>query len=61
MGSIHQEVKLKIKCPRCGEPLYGFSMFDDYNQEDHTTYCKKCNFTESFDETYTRINKKETT
>ncbi len=55
MGSIHSEVKLKIKCPECNENLYGLSCFDDYNQEDHTTYCKKCGFTESLDETFTRI------
>jgi len=34
-------------------------MFDDYNQEDHTTHCKKCGFRESYNETHTRINKEE--
>lgn len=56
MGTIISEVRLKIKCPKCREPLYGHSMFDDYNQEDHTTYCKKCGFRETFDETQRRIN-----
>ncbi len=56
MGSIHQELRLKIKCPICNENLYGYSMFDDYNQEDHTTYCKKCGFRESYDETKKRLN-----
>lgn len=59
MGSIISELKLKIKCPNCKESLYGFSMFDDYNQEDHTTHCKKCGFRESYNETHTRINKEE--
>jgi len=58
MGSIHQELKLKIKCPKCNENLFGFSMFDDYNQADHTTICKKCGFREKFNETQERIENK---
>ncbi len=55
MGSIISELKLKIKCPKCGEPLFGHSVFDDYYQEEHTTLCKKCGFRESYDETHERI------
>ena len=54
MGSIISEVKLKIKCPNCGDPLFGHSVFDDYYQEEHITLCKKCKFTESYDETQER-------
>lgn len=55
MGTIRSELKLKIKCPWCGEFLFGLSVFDDYYQEEHTTYCKKCNFRESFEKTRNRI------
>lgn len=54
MGTIHSEVKLKIKCPKCNESLYGLSCFDDYYQDDHITVCKSCGFTESYDETIIR-------
>ena len=58
MGSIHQELKLKIRCPVCNENLFGFSMFDDYYQEEHITICKKCGFRETYDETQERIKTK---
>ena len=56
MGSIISKVKLKIKCPQCGELIFGHSTFYDYYQEEHTTRCEKCGFNETYEMTQIRIN-----
>jgi hypothetical protein len=58
MSSIHSNIKLKIKCPECNENLYGYSFWDDFLEEEHFTYCKKCCFRETHDETIERIKPK---